>query len=435
MKLAVKNRRKIRPAAPTFQGIMPLTEMDLIGVVDHVSLIYFYPSHPQDAFAVIAESLQKVLVYFYPLAGRLRRLFGGRMEIVCNGEGAVLIEAACDDVEDIDVLYDFAKSGDCQNLVPQVDYSGEIDDIPLLLVQLTAFRRGGVSVGLSFSHAVVDGKSVGHFLSEWSRIARGEPIGELPFLGREITIAGDAKPLSSFPPAPLIIGETDGRKEREKETTLTQLKITKSQIEALKKEANRTAGDKPCGRYKAIAAHVWRSACRARSHEDNQPTWMCIYVDVRKRVSPNLPDNYFGNAVVPAIAESFSGELVKKPLGFTVDKIREAIDGVTSEFVHSAVRFIRNLDDLSPFQFMQHRKSRDLEFYGNPNVTVTSGLGSPKNGLDFGWGKEVLMIPFADNFYCDGESFVFEDGGDVAVFICLQSEVVEEFRRIFYEDL
>lgn len=45
---------------------------------------------------MIKEALAKVLVYYYPLAGKLVEDSDGKLIVDCTGEGAVFVEAVSD---------------------------------------------------------------------------------------------------------------------------------------------------------------------------------------------------------------------------------------------------------------------------------------------------------------------------------------------------
>ncbi|MFS7935107.1 putative transferase [Helianthus anomalus] len=77
-------------------------------------------------------------------------------------------------------------------LIPSIDYQNTpVEEIPLLVLQITRFVFGGFSLGLSISHAVADGQSALHFVSEWARVSRGELVGIPPYLDRKVLRAGD----------------------------------------------------------------------------------------------------------------------------------------------------------------------------------------------------------------------------------------------------
>ena len=58
----------------------------------------------------------------------------GRLEVQCNGEGVLFVEAESDStVQDIGLL---TQSLDLSQLVPTADYAGDISSYPLLLFQV-----------------------------------------------------------------------------------------------------------------------------------------------------------------------------------------------------------------------------------------------------------------------------------------------------------
>lgn len=452
----------MRPNEPTWCGRLPLSEWDQIGTITHVPTIYFYRPHSNVVLSTLRDSLSRVLVPFYPLAGRLHWIGNGRFELECNAMGVAFIEAESSST--LDSLRDFSPSNNnnselYHSLIPSVDYTLPIEDLPLVLVQLTRFTCGGVSISLIISHAVADGPSALHFVSEWARLARGEStLQTAPFLDRHVFRAGEP-PLprhheggdecdqwDGFIPPPLLLGHSDGTEERNKKTTVAILRVSKAQVEKLRKTANDSwqkhmpaggsSNERGYTRYETLTGHVWRSACKARGHEEDQPTALGVCVDTRGRVKPPLPKGYFGNATLDVVATSLAGDLVSRPLGYASSRIREAIEKVNDEYVRSGIEFLKRQKDLSVFQDLHAIGSEKGPFYGNPNLGVVSWLTLPIYGLDFGWGKEVYMGPGTHDF--DGDSLLLPgpDGdGSLLVAICLQETHMDAFKKHFYQDI
>ncbi|KAI5659289.1 hypothetical protein M9H77_28082 [Catharanthus roseus] len=461
-KITLKNSWLVKPADQTFKGRLPLSIWDQIGCMIHVPTIYIYRPNeeywlkPEDTIIKTIEgSLSKALVHFYPLAGRLRSLGRGRLEVDCNGAGVQLIEAETD--SSLADLGDFLSSPKFHNLFPSIDYKTCcIEELPLLYVQLTKFKCGGICLSLTVSHAVVDGLAAAHFTSEWARIARGESLQVVPFFDRNVFRTGDESDdpfqfqglvssspcflhnLYNFPP--ILIGQSSNEAERRKATCTAVLKLTKHQIETLKKKANAGRGVSmgiPYTRYEVITAHMWRCACKARNLMPEQPTALGIALDLRQRIQPPLPQGYFGNAIIDVVASSYSGKLISRPLSYAASKIREAISQVTNEYVKSSIEFLENQEDLSRFQDLYAFKNDEGPFYGNPNLAVVSWLTLPLYHLDFGWGKEVYMSPGTHD--CDGDCLIIpgHEGDDetLAVGLCLQEMHMEDFKKFFYEEI
>ncbi|XP_059636133.1 spermidine hydroxycinnamoyl transferase [Cornus florida] len=448
--VSLKGSYMVKPAEPTWNGTLLLSEWDQIGTITHVPTIYFYKSPPQEwltppdtIIKTLIDSLSRALVHFYPIAGRLRWIGGGRLELDCNAMGVQLMEAESE--AKLSDFGDFTPSPEFQYLIPDVDYKVPISELSLLLVQLTKFSCGGISLSLTISHAVVDGQTAIHFISEWAKLARGEPLGVPPCLDNKAFRAGEpprATPRfdhSQFDHPPFLVGQTSNVEERKKKTTIAMLKMTKDQVDKVKKKANEgqiIGSGHAYTRYEAITGHIWRSACKARQHRFDQPTALGVCVDSRTRMQPPLPPKYFGNAILDVIATGHSGEIVSRPLGYASSRIREAIETVTDEYVNSAIDFLKNQPDLTKFQDLHALGSDKGPFYGNPNLGVSSWLTLPMFGLDFGWGKEFYMTPGTHDF--DGDCLILPghgEEGSLVVAVCLQEVHMEAFKKFFYEDI
>ncbi|KAL6178584.1 hypothetical protein ACLB2K_050102 [Fragaria x ananassa] len=388
----------VKPSKTTWKGSLTLSEWDQVGTITHCSTIYFYKSNPnwgtpQDAIPnSLKDSLARALVPFYPLAGRLRWIDGGRLELDCNAMGVQFVEAESD--SKLEDFGDFSPSPEYNYLVPTVDYSLPIHEIPLLLVQLT----------------------------------RGEPLEVTPFLDRKVMQGRDdntpaaAKPPpldhSEFDQPPLLLGQSDNVEERKKKTTVSMLRLGKDQLEKLN-----------FGAYLEMCLQGKKAQSRAADGIGG------LRLFAQSNATP-LPQGYFGNATFDVIATSHSGELVSKPLGYAASRIREAIEKVSNDYVLSAIENMKNQPDLTRFQDLHALGSDEGPFYGNPNLGVVSWITLPIYGLDFGWGKEIYMGPGTHDF--DGDSLILpsSDGDDsVVVALCLQVAHMDAFKKHFYEDL
>ena len=84
----------VTPNQQTPNDPLWLSDSDQIGNLAHVPTIYVYTAkHDNNTIERMRNSLSKVLVHFYPVAGRLSLTKCGRMELDCNGKGVTLIEA------------------------------------------------------------------------------------------------------------------------------------------------------------------------------------------------------------------------------------------------------------------------------------------------------------------------------------------------------
>ena len=98
--LSVQRRKPVlvAPAEPTPHEFKPLSDIDDQETLRfQVPFIQYYNNKPEmkdrDPVAVIKEAVAKALVFYYPLAGRLREGPGRKLVVECTGEGVLFIEA------------------------------------------------------------------------------------------------------------------------------------------------------------------------------------------------------------------------------------------------------------------------------------------------------------------------------------------------------
>ncbi|KAM7523614.1 hypothetical protein LguiA_013516 [Lonicera macranthoides] len=434
----------MKPTERTPDGIMSLSEFDQAGVITHVPVVYFYQGPIDfDSFIVtLKQSLTKVSVPFYPLAGRLHDIGGGRFEVDRNPIGAQFLVAESEAT--IEYFGDFHPTPELRALVPLVDSKAPLHEQPLLLVQVTKLSCGGICLGTAISHVMADGPSGSHFITEWARIARGEQLSNPPFLDRTILQVKDSLLPPSFEhpeysPPPLLVGRSDAMEEITKKTVLVILKLTKKEVDKLKEKANHGRNNvnaRSYSSFEAIAGHMWRCASKARRHESQQPTRLFFPMDVRNRLEPPLPQFYFGNAICRAATTSTSGELLSKPLSYASSKIREEIDKATDEYLRSSMRLLKNLPDISEYRNFHSPGCTQGAFHGNPNMAVNSWTRIPIYGADFGWGKEIYNGPAAVG--SEGKfliSLSSQEEDSFVIVVHLQVAHVEDFKKFFYENI
>ncbi|KAJ8449720.1 LOW QUALITY PROTEIN: hypothetical protein Cgig2_001376 [Carnegiea gigantea] len=430
MGVNIKASHIIKPSEPTWEGVSSLSDWDQIGVTTHILTIYFYKPSKEwlESSNLIFDTLKGAMscALLVVSGGYIGQ---GRLELLCNGSGVELIEAESN-------FGDFSCTSQFKDLVPDVDYDKPIDELPLMYAQVTVFCCGGISLGVTVSHIVADGRSALHFMKEWARLARGEPIEMAPYIDYTLLKAQDsprvqiAPGVDLIPPVPLVIGKENSLEERKKPTMVSIPPLTKEQ------DAEKVH---PYSRYEVVAAHVWRSACKARGHQDEQPTGLGFSIDIRGLMNPPLPSKYFGNAILDVCGTRF-GEIKTQPLRCTCGKMGEAIEKANDEYVWANSQCFKTLPDFTPFQDLHSRKKESGPlsgpFYGNPNIGVISWLNLPIYGLDFGWGKEIHMGPGTHD--SDGDVLVLPgplDDGSLTIALCLQVAHTDDFKKYFYENI
>ncbi|PIA36120.1 hypothetical protein AQUCO_03400197v1 [Aquilegia coerulea] len=445
--VSIKSSSTVTPDQATPNVKLWLSECDQIKPYTHAPFFYVYRPQQQAHNSIVSpletlkSSLSHVLVPYYPLAGRLNWIGGGRFELNCNGMGAEMVEAESESkVED---LGDFCPTPNTKKLLPQVDYTKDISELPLLLVQLTRFKCGGISIGVAISHILVDGRGAFGFISSWANFARGEnKLVVEPYHDRTVFYKGDplAKPHfdhSDLKPSPTLIGQDSADEERNKECTNRMLKLSKIQVNKLQKLANegRDATSRQYTRYESMAAHIWRCACKARKLQNAQLTSLRIPVDCRNRFKPSLPPGYYGNAVMVPSPIAQVGKVLLG-LGDACRIISQAAGEFNDDYIKSSIDFLASQEDLTQLRTGFHTDGKKGRFIGNPNITITSWFGLPIYDADFGWGKPIFMGPVGMGF--DGKSYVIpgsDEDGSFVIPIRLQVTHMDDFEKLFYEDI
>jgi len=134
---------RVQPAEETKKGLYFLSNLDQ-NIAVPVRTVYCFKSAYRandNAAQVIKDSLSKILVPYYPMAGTLTISSEGKLIVQNPGEGAVLVEAEANC--DIEEIGDLTKP-DPQTLgklVYNVPAAQNILEMPLMTVQVCYILR------------------------------------------------------------------------------------------------------------------------------------------------------------------------------------------------------------------------------------------------------------------------------------------------------
>ncbi|KAK2407004.1 spermidine hydroxycinnamoyl transferase [Trifolium repens] len=287
------------PNESTPKGRCWLSDLDQVVRLSHTPLIYIYKPKKQNQknriIETIKNSLGKILVHYYPIAGRYCYKEGGRLELNLNAKGVVLIEA--ETTKTIHDYGDFSPSDSTKELIPKIDY--------------------------------------------------------------EINL------------------------------------------------------------------------------NDNQPSVLKFTAEIRNRIIPNLPKNYYGNALIQTSTRGYIGEIKSKPLSYIAMKIREAHELITNEYIRSQIDVIRSFENLDDARkLFIGGEGKNATYFGNPNLHITSWMALPAYKLDFGWGKPFYFgLGYVSPH--DRGIIYLNPNGDDSVIVCMhfQFALMQIFKKFFYEDI
>ncbi|KAL5553308.1 hypothetical protein UlMin_040709 [Ulmus minor] len=422
LKVFLKETACVRPSeqSKTVQTI-ELSGLDRISPAI-LYTVFFYKSNNLDTSSSSSSSrseldgierakqaLKRVLDYWYPAAGRLRiKEETGKLEINCNGEGVTVVTAETNSkLEELGKLHEYKLC--YEKLVPQLPEAGNISDNPLVVVQITKFGCGGLTIGLGGSHALFDGHGAFNFLASWAHISSGKDETDLiiPNHSREplLFAASTNNPANLSPNVdfsasiyeqdhivaiqdlygiPMQAVASDDRcweselakfsQIQSKGLQLLTLSINKEVVEAWKGLAVQSGKLYKCSTFDVLCAHVWKARVKALSLEPNTNICLQFPVDSRNRVQPPLGNNFTGNAFVLGSVSCVAKDLIEEPLHKTIRKIQAAKEVITDEYIKLYIKAL----EFSSDKFFPSMRELTI---------ITDWFKFPFQALDFGWGS------------------------------------------------
>ncbi|CAI0415302.1 unnamed protein product [Linum tenue] len=348
----------------------------------HMYLILFYKQpaaaadhhHLQRAdlqdsvYGGLKSGLEETLEAWYPAAGRLcvDPEDGNRLNLWCNNEGGVLVEAVTE-VKISELGDDLSQYDEfLEKLVYKPVFDVDcLSQMPLLVAQVTRFGCGGYSIGIGTSHSLFDGPSTFRFLSAWaSAAAAASPpsstqpmssgssivdhdrrsltsLGCVDYNGEKRTKAADAAAIDHLyrlihqqqAAAAAAKGDDDDDQKNGGSLVLKTYHLGSAMIDKLRR--NNVFGG--ISSFEIVAAHLWKARTKALLGPNNKTTMVCLQfaVDIRNKLSPPLPAGFTGNAFVLASVATTAGELQQSTHQAVVDRIRLAKASITPAYVES----------------------------------------------------------------------------------------------------
>ncbi|XP_024972920.1 uncharacterized acetyltransferase At3g50280-like [Cynara cardunculus var. scolymus] len=374
----------------------------------------------------LKDSLSATLTHFHPLAARLatvKQQNPPSLVVFLNPEnspGARFIHSTVDlTVSDVlgptDVPLIVQSFFDHHEAI---DHDGH--ELSLLSIQVTELVDG-IFIGCSINHMVVDGTSYWHFFNSWSEVFQSKtqngniaPISRPPVLERWIPTGSD--PVLSLP-----FTHNDEFLDRPNRPFLREriFHFSSESLSKFKAKVNSECNTTKISTLQCLSALMWRCVTRARRAPENKETGCRLAVNNRSRLSPPLPDNYFGNSIQTVRVVTTAGVLLDQSLGWAAWMLHELVmnhgDKAIKEFVGSWVKrpFVYKMSQLFDGDSIQMGSSPRFDIYGN----------------EFGLGKGVAVLSgYANKF--DGKVTLYpgrDGGGSVDLEVCLLPENMAAF--------
>ncbi|KAL3510436.1 hypothetical protein ACH5RR_029837 [Cinchona calisaya] len=433
MNIEIISTEDVKPASstPRHLRLHKLSIIDQLSPHLHTSpFVIFYPNDQRIMITEVIskrrqrlkQSLSETLVAFYPLAGRIK----DNVHLECNDEGAHYVEARLYNIQLLDFLGQKPEIHSLNKLLPIQPCSTEIlSETPLLIIQISIFDCGGIVIGVSFSHKVVDAISILTFTKAWAAIARGSSEKIHPcFISPSIF-----PPHPHFPKDLTVVLNPPETPEEDKYVT-KRFVFDRSALSALKAKAATPSLPNPSS-VTVVMGLLWKSfivASKKRCKNENKPI-LLTPVNLRTRSSPPLPPNSFGNIVWMTFAHPCVDDS-NLDLKFLVNQIRNAVATINNDFVDGMKGVGGTL------KVMGHYKNFFEEcFYSNAETFLISSIC--KQGFydaDFGWGKPTWssMASPGTDLHGFGNVAVLTDtrsGDGIQAFVAIKEQHMTIFER------
>nr|GEX29342.1 omega-hydroxypalmitate O-feruloyl transferase [Tanacetum cinerariifolium] len=392
----------IKPISPTPNHMLYLSNLDDQKFL-RFSIKYLYLFRKSVPVDLLKLSLSKVLVHYYPLAGRLKKTQPSphhdnehdnddKLEVDCNGEGAVFAEACMDmSVEEFLQVSDKPNKS-WRKLLFRVDAPTFVDTPPLV-VQVTKLLCGGMILCTAINHCLCDGIGSSQFLHAWAHLTvqHNSDIPITPFHSRHVF-----KPRSPSSHLPLLhpaFAKTHINPMIDNSLSLDQylqsqpripssLTYTASDILCLKTQCVPLV---KCTTFEVFAAHTWRSWVKSLNLEPSLEVKLLFSMNIRNKVNPEIPKGYYANGFVLACAKTTVKELINGNMHHVVQLVQEAKSSLTDDKISGILELLKD-------------KNIKTDLTKSLVISQWSKLGL--EDLNFGQGMPLHMGPLTSDIYC-----------------------------------
>ncbi|TXG52665.1 hypothetical protein EZV62_021834 [Acer yangbiense] len=272
------------PAKPTGNKDHQLSNMDLALKLHYIKAVYFFDAKAAQGLCIydLKEPMFQLLELYYTASGRIRRSDddGGRPFIKCNDGGVRIVEAFCDMTVDEWLAVKEDSRDDClvynQVLGPDLAFS------PLVYVQFTCFKSGGMSLGLNWAHVLGDPFLATTFLKMWAQMISAHVPLSLPSISLHVPNPNNnSNSKSSANSSPVVktldpVGDhwrIPGDCRIESHT----FHVTAKQLDLIKSKIHNPITAVDFYDFEVLSALIWKSLLKIRDDSGLRAVTICTY--------------------------------------------------------------------------------------------------------------------------------------------------------------
>jgi hypothetical protein len=377
----------------------------------------------------VRAALSRALVHYFPVAGRVVAVSGGRLRIACTGEGVAFVAASADrSLADAGLLDPPTGAPLLDELAVGLGAEGFRPSDPLLLVQVTEFACGGFVVAVTRNHAVADGTGFAQFMRAVGELARGLPRPSvLP------VSCGD----DSLPELPPLVAAMENALVLLEPRDFAYLDITIPSrcVDRIKAgfagHAAAAPADGPCTVFEAVMAVLWQCRTRAVMPDDpSTPAPLIFAANVRKHAGAK--HGYYGNCITSALAVPTSGEVANGDINDVIRLIKRAKQPIPHQFKRNSAA-AGDEEGRGGKHKQQEGGGLSAEqvdvMFGYNAFDVTSWRNLGADAVDFGGGRPARVMCRMDRMpvpHCVACLPLRKDGANVLA-RCVREEHVDAF--------
>lgn len=423
MSVKILSSEVIKPSTPTPPHLrtFKLSLIDQLSPIAYIQLTLFYPNNTSNnnilnntpqIMSHLKKSLSETLTRFYPLAGRVKDF----TSVDCNDEGVLFKEARANfrlpeylENPNLNLLTNF--------LAHEAEHSPEVTDV-MVAVQVTLFDCGGIVIGLSMLHRIVDATTMTLFLNSWAETSRGYEKITYP----DLTTASHLFPSADSLPSSLLSFVTDIYSP---EPITRRFVFDASAIAAIKARATSEAVPNPT-RVEALTGFFWgRLMVAHKAITGALNICMATHaVNLRRRLELPRPNQTLGNLIWLVIAIFAPSD--------SDPELHELVELVHDTFANLSSEVIKELQGEEGKENIFNQSKELLDMYHETEnldaFRFTSWCNMGIYEADFGWGKPVWVGLMGDPVAPTSKmGLVFMDscsGDGVEIWITYSKQVI-----------
>ncbi|KAF8774935.1 hypothetical protein HU200_004979 [Digitaria exilis] len=264
-----------------------LTDSDLLHKLHYLRAVHVFRAPAPGMAALTIRELKEPMFpwldLYFPVSGRLRRreeaADGERPYVRCNDCGVRIVEATCDATVDEWMEAEAARGGQCKVLAYDKVIGPELFFSPLLYVQVTSFKCGGMALGFTWAHLIGDIPCAATCFTTWANILSGKKVVPAPTLRDPLTSPPPPGPLPTgvavAPPSAVVKATAAPVGDHWAVPTTHDMvpfsfHVTEQQLKSLQLQL----GGEPrhVGTFELVAALTWRALAGIRGPDEEDAT-------------------------------------------------------------------------------------------------------------------------------------------------------------------